>query len=558
MKSHTVKTLPFLLAGGITLPLYASQPNIVLILADDLGFSDLGCFGGEIETPVLDGLAENGIRFTQMYNSARSCPSRASLLTGLYPHQTGLGHMTAGNARKHWPEGYSGFRNDNNVTIAEVLKQNGYYTAMSGKWHLGLQKPTERGFEHYYGLLEGFNSFWDQSKYTLLPDHSKVKIYPEDEFYATDAITDYAIEFANNANEQQKPLFLYLAYNAPHFPLQAPKERTDKYMQTYLKGWDVIRDERWERVRKMGLIQRKPENSPRGVVPESMFVSEEHAIPAWNDLSLEQQYDLARRMAIYAAMVDIMDENIGRFLQSLKTNGQLENTLIIFLSDNGACAEWHEFGFDFGTGTKYHTFAGDELDQMGLKETYHHYGTGWANVSNTPLRLYKHFAHEGGICTPGIAWWGNNIGKTGRIDYQPCHFVDVMTTFIEISNAKYPEEYNGHKILPMEGISLLPMLRNKKIEQQAVFAEHEGNRMVRLGAWKLVASHYTGHKWELYNIKKDRTEQQNLVAKYPERVKSMEKLYFEWADRCHVEPFPQLWNEYGPKDARKFEIYKEK
>lgn len=550
--------IPFLLGGSFVLSAQTSQPNIVLILADDLGFSDLGCFGSEIETPVLDNLAEEGIRFTQMYNSARSCPSRASLLTGLYPHQTGLGHMEAGNNRKHWPQGYSGFRNDNNVTIAEVLKESGYYTAMSGKWHLGLQKPTERGFDDFYGLLGGFTSFWDQTKYTRLPDESGLKIYPEDEYYATDAITDYAIEFADEAGKQQKPLFLYLAYNAPHFPLHAPKERIDKYMDIYLQGWDIIRDKRWEAIKKSGLMQDNPEISPRGIVPGSMFISEEHVIPAWNDLSIDQQYDLARRMAIYSAMVDIMDENIGRLLKSMQKNGQLENTLILFLSDNGACAEWHEFGFDERSGTEYHTFTGDELNEMGQKNTYHHYGTGWANVSNTPFLLYKHFAHEGGISTPGIMWWGNKIEKTGRIDFQPCHFVDIMTTLVEIADARYPLKYKGNDILPMEGTSLLPMIENKKIKQQAIFAEHEGNRMVRLGDWKLVASHYNGHKWELYNIKNDRTEQHNLAIQYPDKVNDMETLYFEWAERCHVEPFPQLWNEYAPKNTRRFEIYKDK
>ncbi len=549
--------LPLLSGGNQYLSAQQSRPNIVLILADDLGFSDLGCFGSEIRTPVLDSLAYQGLRFTQMYNSARSCPSRASLLTGLYPHQTGLGHMEAGKSRQNWPKGYSGFRDDNNVTIAEVLKENGYYTAMSGKWHLGLQKPTERGFDDFYGLLGGFTSFWDQTKYTKLPDPSSSRVYPEGKFYATDAITDYAIEFTAKAKEQQKPFFLYLAYNAPHFPLHAPKERTDKYMDLYLKGWDKIRDERWSRIQKMGLLQGNPRVSSRGAVPESMFIAEEHDIPAWKDLTSDQQKDLARRMAIYSAMVDIMDENIGRLLGSLKENEQLNNTLIIFLSDNGACAEWHEFGFDKNTGIDYHTFTGEALDSMGLKNTYHHYGTGWANVCNAPFRLYKHFAHEGGICTPGIMWWGENIKKKGRIDHQPCHFTDIMTTCIDVSQTEYPTTFKDNTILPMQGSTLVPMMRNKKIAHKAIFAEHEGNRMVRLGDWKLVASHYSGHNWELYNIKKDRTEQCNLARKHPRKIEELAALYFDWAERCYVEPFPQLWNKYG-KNNRKFKIYTEK
>lgn len=546
--------IPMLLGGSLALSAQSKQPNIVLILADDLGFSDLGCFGGEIHTPVLDNLAGEGVRFTQMYNSARSCPSRASLLTGLYPHQVGMGHMEAGNSRKDWPQGYSGFRGDNNVTIAEVLRQNGYYTAMSGKWHLGAQKPTERGFEDFYGLLGGFTSFWDQTKYTRLPDQSTLKVYPEGEFYATDAITEHAVEFAGKAKAQQKPLFLYLAYNAPHFPLHAPKERIDKYMETYLKGWDAIKDERYRRAMQMGLLQGSPEDTPRGVVPGSMFVDTPHDIPAWDSLSPDQQKDLARRMAIYSAMVDIMDENIGQVLAALKQNGQLDNTLIFFMSDNGACAEWHEFGFDHRTGTEYHTFTGNELDQMGQKDTYHHYGTGWANACNAPLTLYKHFAHEGGISTPGILWWGKNVAKKGRIDHQPSHFVDIMATCLDASGSAYPAEFNGRKVLPMEGVSILPMVKNKAIKQQPIFAEHEGNRMARMGDWKLVASQYNGLEWQLYNIKADRTERRNLIAEQPAKAKELKDLYYAWAERCHVESFPQMWNRYMPNGPH-LEVY---
>ena len=298
------------------------QPNIIIILADDLGFSDLGCYGGEIHTPVLDSLAEQGIRMTQMYNSARSCPSRANLLTGLYPHQTGLGHMD-GN-RRSWPRGYAGFRHDSdNVTIAEVLKDAGYFTAMAGKAHLGRDfNPIERGFQEYYGLLGGFNSFWNPDVYTRLPEDRVPREYGEGEFYATNVITDYAIDFINQAHSLSKPLFLYLAYNAPHFPLHAPKDVIDKYMDTYMQGWDKIRDQRWRRIVDMGLMQGHPELSPRGVVPESMFMDETYPLPAWDSLAPDQQKDLARRMSIFAAMVDIMDRNIGRVLKTLGDNGE--------------------------------------------------------------------------------------------------------------------------------------------------------------------------------------------------------------------------------------------
>ena len=550
--------LPLALCGAVTggAKTPQSQPNIVVILADDLGFSDPGCYGGEIQTPTLDRLAAEGVRFTQMYNSARSCPSRACLMTGLYPHQVGVGEMIGGPQKKRWPEGYSGFRDDNNLTIAEALRTNGYYTAMAGKWHLGQHPtPVDRGFEDFYGLLEGFTTFWEQSKYTRLPNPETVRIYPEDEYYSTNAITDYAIEFAGKAKERQKPLFLYLSYNAPHFPLHAPKERIDKYMATYLKGWDVIRAEREQRLRRLGLLSDNERMSARGEVPASLFVKKAHAIEAWDSLTEDQQKDLARRMAIYAAMVDIMDENIGRFIESLRANGQLDNTLIIFMSDNGACAEWHEFGFDGHSGPTYHTHVGDELDGMGQKGTYHHYGTGWANVCCAPFYLYKHFAHEGGISTPSILWWGDRVKHKGSIDNQPCHFTDIMTTCLAASGTKYPKTYEGCELLPLKGISILPIAEGKKIEQRPVFAEHEGNRMVRIGDWKLVASYYNGQEWELYNIAEDRTEQHDLAGRYPKKVARMEQLYFKWARENNVLPYPQLINEFT---RRKLTVFKEK
>lgn len=310
-----------LIAGSLALvPMTYAQdkPNIIIILADDLGFSDLGCFGGEIHTPVLDKLAKNGVRMTQMYNSARSCPSRANLLTGLYPHQTGLGHMDGSHPALL--KGYSGFRsNSDNVTIAEVLKDAGYFTAMSGKWHLGNKSnPILRGFQEYYGLLGGFNSFWNPAVYTRLPKDRTPRHYEEGTFYATNVITDYAIDFIDQAHQEKKPLFLYLAYNAPHFPLHAPKEVTDKYMSLYMQGWDKIRDARWKRIVDLKLMQGKPALSPRGVVPESLFEDETHPLPAWDSLTKDQQTDLARRMSIFAAMVDVMDANIYRVVDELK------------------------------------------------------------------------------------------------------------------------------------------------------------------------------------------------------------------------------------------------
>lgn len=550
----------FLAAGlAVTGVLAAEErPNIIIILADDLGFSDLGCYGGEIHTPVLNRMAEEGLRMTQMYNSSRSCPSRANLLTGLYPHQTGLGHMD-GN-RPAWPRGYSGFRsNSDNVTIAEVLQDAGYFTAMAGKLHLGKKtNPIARGFQEYYGLLGGFDSMWNPDVYTRLPEGRPLREYADGEFYATNVITDYAIDFINQAQDEGKPLFLYLAYNAPHFPLHAPKEVIDKYMDTYLQGWDKIRDQRWRRIVDLGLLQGHPQLSPRGVVPESLFMDETHDLPAWDSLSREQQTDLARRMAIFAAMVDIMDRNIGRVMETLEKNGELDNTFLIFLSDNGACAEWHEFGFDGKTGTDYITHTDEDLDKMGSAESYIHYGTGWANVGCTPFTLYKHYSHEGGISTPCIIRWGDHVKNKGGIDHQPAQFVDIMSTCCELAGATYPEEYRGRKILPTAGVSILPIVEGKQMPERYIYNEHEGNRMVRKGDWKLVSANFRGDEWELYNIREDRTEQHNLIEQYPEKAAELEKAYFEWADRSDVLYFPKVWNTYNKTRQKDFKVYKDK
>lgn len=534
---------PFLFGNIIAFA--EDRPNIIIILADDIGFSDIGCFGGEINTPILDSLAHNGLRMTQMYNSARSCPSRANLLTGLYPHQTGLGHM-AGKGQK-WPKGYAGFRSESdNVTIAEVLKDAGYYTAMSGKWHLGNNiSPIDRGFQEFYGLIGGFNSMWNPNVYTRLPEDRDLKEYADGEFYATNVITDYAIDFINEAHAKDKPIFLYLSYNAAHFPLHAPKNVIDKYMDVYLKGWDVIRQERWNRIVDLNLLQGNPRLSPRGVVPEGAFVDTTHSIPSWNSLDNEHRLDLARRMSVYAAMIDIMDTNIGRVIETLKNNGELDNTFIMFASDNGACGEWNEFGFDKISGNKYKVHKGKELDAMGLKDSYIHYGTGWANACCTPFTLYKHYAHEGGISTPFIAYWGNRIKRKGSIDHQPAQFSDIMPTCCDLAGVKYPSIYRGRRILPTAGVSILPILKGEKIAERYIYAEHEGNRMVRKGDWKLVSANFKNDKWELYNITDDRTEQIDLSSKYVDKVKKMEKAYFKWADKSDVLYFQKLWNTLG-------------
>ncbi|CDQ38614.1 MULTISPECIES: arylsulfatase [Virgibacillus] len=506
------------------------KPNIILILADDLGFSDLGSFGSEIQTPHLDQLAKGGLRFTQFYNSARCCPSRASLLSGLYPHQAGVGEMTEDLETP----GYRGYLKDQCVTLAEVVKQVGYRTYLSGKWHVGEIGPTERGFDDFYGLLGGFTSFWDQSDYSRLPKGRPERTYKDGEFYATDAITDYALDFITEARAEQEPYFLYLSYNAPHFPLQAPKEEIAKYEKLYQKGWDKIREERLDRMKKLAIVPEDTELTPR-----APFWNRDRDIqgvnPAWESVANDRKQDLVKRMAIYAGMIDRMDQNIGRVLNDLKKHGEMDNTLILFCSDNGACAEWDPWGFDNWITTSNFLHRKEDLDHMGGPDSYHSYGSGWANASSTPLQLYKHYSHEGGISTPLIAHWPEKVANQGGIDHRPGHFIDIMATLVEITNASYPDQYNGHSILPMEGQSFMPAIRGEKEMEERTFCfEHEQHCGVRKGKWKL--SKVKEMDWELYDIEHDRTEMHNLKDNYPELVEEMKGIWEAWAKRTDVYP----------------------
>ncbi len=511
----------------------APRPNILIILADDLGFSDIGCFGGEIQTPNLDSLAANGLRLTQFYNSARCCPSRASLLTGLYPHQAGMGGMDVDSGER----GYRGRLLDECVTIPEVLRTAGYRTFMSGKWHLGKIGPIARGFDEFFGMLHGFDSFWNAKSYTRLPEGRPMRQYPEGKFYATDAIADHALDFlAESRKTPDKPFFLYLAFNAPHFPLHAPKDEIAKYVDVYAKGWDWIREQRYARMKQMGLLDARWPLSPRSIIgPNRVSTPAGYADqqnPAWDSLDADRRADLARRMAIYAAMVDRMDQNIGRVLADLRTHGQLDNTLIFFLSDNGACAEWNPYGFDIRSGPDNILHKGKDLENMGQPGTYHSYGSAWANASNTPLRLYKHYAHEGGICTPFIAHWPAGMKRKNEIDTRLAHLTDIMATCVEVAGATYPKTFNGRAILPPEGQSLLPALHGEPPQPRTLFFEHEGNRAVRADRWKLVA--LAGCDWELYDEEADRVEMHNVAAEHPEIVRDLSRQWEEWARRCHV------------------------
>ena len=512
------------------------QPNILLIVADDLGFSDLGCYGGEIKTPNLDSLAANGLRLTQFYNTGRCCPSRASILTGHYPHRVGLGHMVKDIGHP----GYRGSVSENAVTIAEVLKLAGYRSFLSGKWHLGTDDPTQQGFEEFYGTIGGVGSFWKSNRYLRLPSNRKKRVYTDGQFYGTDALTDYALDFINLGRKTpDHPWFLYLAYNAPHFPLQAPKELIQKYKKVFEKGWDAIRNNRLKRMKDIGLISQKTELPPRS----HWWNHGETASgqnPPWNSLSEERRTDLTYRMAIYAAMVDRMDSNIGRIIDDLKAKDELDNTLIIFISDNGACAEWDPNGFDVNSSNNNILHRGNQLEKMGGPDSYHSLGSGWANACNTPWQLYKHYNHEGGISTPCIVHWPDGLIRRGEIETSPSHIIDLMPTFAEIANVKYPEKLDRREIFPISGQSLMPVFNNRQVDFRTLYFEHEGNRAIREGSFKLTA--LKNNPWKLYNIDEDRTELNDLSLEYPHLVDTLAKKWELWASENNVTPFP---DDYG-------------
>ena len=508
------------------------RPNILLIVADDLGYSDLGCYGSEINTPNLNQLANEGIRLTSFYTTGRCCPSRAAILTGLYPHRVGLGHMI----RNLNMPGYMGRLSDDAVTIAQVLQLSGYRTFMSGKWHLGTPDPTKHGFEEYYGTLVSAQSYWKQGQYIRKPDGHPKRTYADGEFYGTNVLTDYALDFLQEARETpDKPWFLYLAYDSPHFPLQAPKTEIDKYKDTYKVGWDIIREQRLKKMKQLGIVPDETQLTPRSKY-WGWAESDPGVNPAWNDVPKDRQQDLARRMAIFAAMVDVMDQNIGRLIGDLKAKNELDNTLIIFVSDNGACAEWDPYGFDIRTGPQNILHKVPELDSMGGPDSYHSFGSGWANASNTPWRLYKHYNHEGGISSPFIAHWPARLTRSGLIYNERAHLIDLMPTILDAAHATYPSDYDGRATIPMEGESILPFLQGSPSDNRILYFEHEGNRGVNDGKWKMSA--LRGQDWELYDLKNDRTELNNLADKYPDVVSRLDSLWKIWAKENYVTPLP--------------------
>ncbi|WP_181306042.1 arylsulfatase [Rufibacter sp. XAAS-G3-1] len=501
------------------------QPNVIIILADDMGYSDIGSFGSEIQTPHLDALAKGGLKMTQFYNASRCCPTRASLLTGVYPHQAGVGHMV--NEREH--PSYRGMLSDECVTIAEALKEGGYSTMMTGKWHLNDRKehwPVKQGFDRYFGLLDGANSYFGNRPYRpnqkLTYALDDAPYTPGKDFYATNAYTDYALKFIDERKEKTKPFFLYLAYTAPHWPLHALEADIAKYRGKYSKGWDVLREERFKRMKAVGILPQDAKLSPR-----------DEEVPAWESLPVEEKKKWEEKMAVYAAMVDRMDQNIGKLRQKLKETGAEKNTIIMFLSDNGGSYEDIDGpGFSAEIREANKKPASDPTSFT----AYEYEG---ASLSNTPFRKFKRWEHEGGISTPFIAYFPKTI-KPGSISHQPAHIIDLMATTLELAGVAYPKTYQGKTIKPMEGVSLAPLFKGQKWQgHEAIFFEHEGNRAVRQGDWKLV-SMFPENKWELYNIKADRSELNDLSAQNPDRVKEMERLYNAWAARANVVPFAQL------------------
>ena len=539
-----------------------TPPNIVLIMGDDMGYSDIGCYGGEIRTPHLDELASNGLRFTQFYNTARCCPTRASLLTGLYPQQAGVGHMV--NDR-----GTPAFRGDlskNAVTIAEALKGAGYATYMSGKWHVTpyvidnpdkSNWPRQRGFDKFFGMISGAGSLYDPRSLT----NDNEYIAPRDGFYCTTDFTDYAVHCINEHSDDN-PFFLYLSYTAAHWPMHAPQDAIDQYRGHYNQGWDETRLKRYKRMKELGLVHEDWELTPR-----------DSFVMPWSDDIPDKDWELAN-METYAAMTTLMDEGIGRVVSALSANGKLENTLIIYLQDNGACAEELDWIFNRPDEKDLKSMKPGELQTAmiptitrdgkpvklmkdgwpGPPEGYTAYGLNWANVSNTPFREYKHWVHEGGISSPLIVHWPKEIdpmNSGGQFRSEPTHLIDIMATCIDVGGGTYPTNYNGHNIQPMEGKSLVSSFDNQSLDREAIFWEHEGNRAVRKGKYKLISRASKKHSflwdktdklelsdWELFDMELDRTEMNDIASDHRELVAEMSDMWLAWGKRTGIIPRP--------------------
>lgn len=538
-----------------------SRPNIVLVMADDMGFSDLGCYGGEIRTPTLDRLAAGGVRMTQFYNTSRCCPTRASLLTGLYSHQAGIGLMTSDRGS----DAYRGDLNRRSVTLAEALKRGGYRTYMSGKWHVtkhvradGLKHnwPLQRGFDRFYGTITGAGSFYDPTTLCrgntfITPENDP--LYQPERFYYSDAISDNARRFIGDhfrSEDADAPLFLYVSYTSAHWPMHAPEEEIAAYKGSYDEGFLPVAAARRARAVELGLLDER-----------------------WQQAALSREWERmehreweARNMECYAAMVTRMDRGIAGIVEALAARGELDNTLFVYLQDNGGCAE--DMGFRSNArGLKdvaYEPLGPDGLQMKiwppmqtrdgrpvrtgpevlaGPEDSYVSYGPGWASVSNAPFRGFKHDGLEGGISTPFIVHWpaGLGAGRAGSIVHTPAHLIDVMPTFLGAGRSGYPETFKGASIQPMEGVDLMPLLRGGGLQRAApLFFEHHGNLAMRDGRFKIVSTFRKGQpvRWALYDMWSDRTELKDLAGEQPVRVALMASKWQAWADRVGVRRWP--------------------
>ena len=551
----------------------APRPNIVLIMSDDMGISDIGCYGSEIKTPALDALAEGGVRFKQFYNTGRCCPTRAALLTGLYSHQAGIGHMLS-------DKGYPGYRGElasNSVTIAEALRPAGYSTYMIGKWHVTTNIrdtksrknwPLQRGFDKFYGMVIGAASFFDPASLTrgnknITPVNDKK--YKPKQFYFTTAITDNTLMYLKEHRAEEKktgkdkPFFAYVAYTAAHWPMHALPEDIAKYKGVYDAGWDELRKSRHKKMIDIGLVEEKWGITPR-----------DEKVPAWDTLSDAKKKGQPTRMEAYAAMVDCMDQGIAKIVAELKEQGKFENTLFMFLQDNGGCAE--PFGLceetipPMDSAARVPALDPDHLQYnlapnwtrdgrpihrganvvSGPANTYIACGREWANAQNTPFRLYKHWEHEGGIASPLIVSWDSlfkkHNAKTSGWVQGPGHLIDLMATCVDVAGAEYPRRHKGIDIIQLEGESLVKAFLRENLDRDTLYFEHEGNCAVLKGDWKLVTNGAVKGPWELYNLSEDRCEMNDLSAKMPDKVAELKKLWQAWAKRAQVLPLnpPQL------------------
>lgn len=506
-----------------------AKPNILVILVDDMGYSDLSCYGSEISTPNIDALAYGGLRMTQFYNAARCSPSRAALLTGLYPHQAGMGHQN-----KDWGiASYSGRINQNAVTIAQVLQSKGYSTYQVGKWHVGNSEaywPKNKGFNQYLTLIEGAMSYfnqwpWAKGQDTLEMRYNGTAYHTADGFFATDTFSDTAAVFINR-HDQSKPFFMYLAHVAPHWPLHVKPEDRNLYKGRYDVGWDIIRTARYQRMQQLGIINDK-----------TAFTDKFATVPNWQELSKIEKENWTEKMELYAAVMHRLDVGIGKVVTALKESGQFENTLILLLSDNGACQE-----DPLGSWIVYP----NDGEQGGVR-SFPAYELPWANVSNTPYRYFKSFLHEGGIRTPFIAHYPAQIKKGQLLNESVGHISDIMPTVLALADVKYPQVFKEREITPMVGASLLPVLldQKKQVRIKPIFWEHQFNKAMRDGDWKLVSAWRVPGKgrvneWELYNLAEDPVELNDVAKNYPDKVAKMTEQYKNWAKEVGAYPKSQL------------------